>query len=60
MRTISRETLLTPAHATVIEAAGVMAYAISEIEKHSYDEYKAASNNLVAAVAILRKQEAQP
>ena len=45
------------AEKAVIEAAGVMAYAISKIEKHSYDEYKAASNNLVAAVATLRELE---
>ena len=57
--TVTRETLLTPAHAAVIEAAGVMAYAISEIEKHSYDEYKAASINLVAAVATLRELEGE-
>jgi ADP-ribosylglycohydrolase len=55
--TVTRESLLTPAHAAVIASAGVMAYAISEIEKHSYDEYKAASFNLVTAVATLRELE---
>ena len=54
---LKRLARLPEAEKAVIEAAGVMAYAISEIEKHSYDEYKAASINLVAAVATLRELE---
>ena len=56
---IQTRTRMSEAEVAVIEAAKVMAYAISEIEKHSYDEYKAASNNLVAAVATLRELEGE-
>jgi hypothetical protein len=55
--TISRETLLTPEHAAVIEAAKEMAHQIPISD--SYHRWVAAQNGLLAAVATLRELEGE-
>ena len=58
--TVTRETLLTPAHAAVIEAAGVMADFIGQPPTtDSYHEWMVARDGLLTAVATLREQEAE-
>jgi hypothetical protein len=58
--TLTRETILTPAHAAVIEAAGVMADFIGQPPRtDSYHEWMVARNGLLAAVATLRKLEGE-
>ena len=58
--TVTRETLLTPAHAAVIEAAGVMADFIGQPPTtDSYHEWMVARNGLLAAVATLRELEGE-
>ena len=56
--TITRETILTPEHAAVIEAAKVMAGHIGQPPTtDSYNAYMIARNGLLTAVATLRKLE---
>ena len=55
--TVTRETLLTPAHAAVVEAAKAMFGALYPPKVENYREYTTARDNLVAAVATLRKLE---
>ena len=55
--TVTRETLLTPAHAAVIEAAKEMAHQIPISD--SYHRWVAAQNGLLAAVATLRELEGE-
>lgn len=58
--TVTRETLLTPAHAAVIAAAVAMADFIGQPPTtDSYNAYMVARNGLLTAVAIFRKQEAE-
>ena len=59
--TVTRETLLTPAHAAVMEAAKVMAGHLRQPPTTDiYSEWLRVKDGLLAAVANLRKQEAQP
>ena len=58
--TVTHETLLTPAHAAVVEAAGVMADFIGQPPTtDSYHEWMVARNGLLAAVATLRELEGE-
>ena len=58
--TVTRETLLTPAHAAVIEAAKVMADFIGQPPTtDSYSAYMVRRNGLLASVANLRELEAR-
>jgi hypothetical protein len=54
---ITRETLLTPAQAAVIEAAKAMVGVVHPPKIENYREYMAALDNLVAAVTALRALE---
>ena len=54
---VTRETLLTPAHQKVIDAAKALAGVISQPTSDNYREWRAASHGLVAAVNALRAQE---
>ena len=56
-RIVTRETILPPAHAAVIEAAKVMAHQIPISD--SYHRWVAAQNGLLAAVATLRELEGE-
>ena len=57
--TITQECLLTPEMMAVIEAAKVMAGVISQPTSDNYREWRAATHGLGAAVATLRRLEAQ-
>ena len=58
--TVTRETILTPAHAAVIDAAVVMADHLKQSAgTESYHEWMVARNGLLTAVATLRKHEAE-
>ena len=59
-RIVTRETILTPAHAAVIDAAVVMADHLKQSAgTESYHEWMVARNGLLTAVATLRKHEAE-
>lgn len=55
--TVTRKTLLTPAHAAVIEAAKVMADVIRHPKTGGYGEYLSARDGLLNTVAALRELE---
>ena len=56
--TVTRETLLTPAHAAVMEAAKVMAdFLLQPLSTDGYGEWMVAKHGLLAAVATLRELE---
>ena len=57
--TVTRETILTPAHAAVIDAAKAMDDVIRHPKICNYHEYISARNGLLAAVASLRELEAE-
>lgn len=58
--TVTKETILTPAHAAVVEAAGVMADFIGQPPTtDSYHEWMVARNGLLTAVAVLRELEGE-
>ena len=58
--TVTRETILTPAHAAVIEAAKVMAdFLLQPLSTDGYGEWMVAKHGLLTAVATLRKLEAE-
>ena len=57
---VTKETLLTPAHAAVIEAAKVMAdFLLQPLSTDGYGEWMVAKHGLLAAVANLRELEAR-
>lgn len=57
--TITRETILTPAHAAVIDAAKVADDVIRHPKTCGYHEYLSARDGLLTAVATLRELEAE-